>query len=556
VGKLQSNLAHQKIHMNIRTHHRPLATAARSPASPKLTPARFGIVRGPNRSAVAPGYFVSRVGRARHWFAAAALCFLAGNAHAQLVSTVVMQGLENPRALAFSADGSLYVTEAGTPITPVASTLSLTVRGETFFFGTTGAISRLSAGVQSRVLTSLPMLYSPTSGTITGAHGIGFSAAGDMYFTVGLGANPAQRTGPMSALGLLMRLPAASGTPQVVADISAFEGANNPDAGLIDTNPYQLAVLSDRVLIADSGANAVLQTSFAGVTSLVTVLPPTPSGGEPVPTGIAVGSDGLAYASQLTSAPFPRGSASVYRLDSAAPTKVATGFTNAIDLKLGPDGLLYVIEITHNGLTSGSPTGGLWQINPQTGASTLLMTDGLTRPTALAFDRAGNLYIADRGVIPGAGQVLRITAEQLTKSTLLLAPRGILNAATRGRTGTGADPLILGFVVGVDTKQMLIRGVGPGLAPYGISAPVSDPKITLYDSAGRIVAENDNWSSGSAASTAALMAATSKTGAFPFTANSLDAALLATLTTGTYTVYLTGVANVSGVGMIEVYEVP
>ena len=485
-----------------------------------------------------------------------ALGLLAGHAHAQLTPTVVMQGLENPRAIAFGPDGALYVTEAGTPITPGAGTPSLSVRGQTYYYGTTGAISRLNAGVQSRVLSALPMLFSPTSGEIAGAHGIGFSAAGDMYFTLGLGASPAQRTGPMTALGLLMRLPAGATTPQVVADIAAFEGTNNPDGGAIDTNPYQLAVLSDRVLITDAGANAILQTTFAGVTSLVTVLPALPGGGDSVPTGIAVGSDGAVYATQLTSVPFPVGGASVYRLAGSTATKVAAGLTNAIDMKFGPDGMLYVVEITHNSLLSGSPTGGLWQINPATGASTLLMTDGLTRPTALAFDRTGNLYIADRGVIPGAGQVLRFAADQIAKSTQFLSQRGLLNASTRGRTGTGAEPLLLGFVVGVDAKQMLIRGVGPGLAAYGIAAPSADPKITVYDGAGRIVVENDNWSASGAASTAALTAAAGKTGAFPLSANSLDAALLATLTPGAYTVQLSAASSASGLALIEIYEVP
>ena len=108
----------------------------------------------------------------------------------------------------------------------------------------------------------------------------------------------------------------------------------------------------------------------------------------------------------------------------------------------------------------------------------------------------------------------------------------------------------------VDAKQMLIRGVGPGLAAYGIAAPSADPKITVYDGAGRIVAENDNWSVGGAASTAALTAAAGKTGAFPLSVNSLDAALLATLTPGAYTVQLSAASSASGLALIEIYEVP
>jgi hypothetical protein len=48
-------------------------------------------------------------------------------------------------------------------------------------------------------------------------------------------------------------------------------------------------------------------------------------------------------------------------------------------------------------------------MDPATGLADLLMTEGLLAPTAMAFDENGTLYIANRGLMPGQGQVLMFT---------------------------------------------------------------------------------------------------------------------------------------------------
>ena len=148
-------------------------------------------------------------------------------------------------------------------------------------------------------------------------------------------------------------------------------------------------------------------------------------------------------------------------------------------------------------------------------------------------------------------------AGQIMRSALLPQPgSGVINLALRGRTGTGGETLIAGFVVGAGSRQVLIRGIGPALVPFGVTGALADPRVILYDGAGRIVAENDNWSSGGATVSAALTAAAGRAGAFPLTANSLDAALLTMLAPGSYTVHLSGASTASGVALIEAYEVP
>lgn len=345
--------------------------------------------------------------------------------------TVLMSGLNNPRGLALGSDGTLYVTEAGAAFTPTSSTPSVIIRGSPNFYGTTGSISSLQNGAQSTIVSGLPMLYNPANGEVTGAHGIGVNAAGDLYFTIGLGTDPAARTGPLANLAQLMRLPAGGGAAQAVADLGAFELANNPAGGPLDSNPFQLALTAGGVVLADAGANAILNVTTAGATSLLTTLPALPSGGDAVPTGVTLGLDGAWYFSQLTGFPFPVGGSSVYRLSGGVLSAIATGFTNAIDLETGPNGKLYVLEHAHNGLLSGNPTGGLWEVDPTTGAKSLLLTTGLVSPTALAIGGDGTFYIANQGTGTGVGQVVSYRVPDAGSTGLLAGVAFLMLVAMR-----------------------------------------------------------------------------------------------------------------------------
>jgi hypothetical protein len=130
----------------------------------------------------------------------------------------------------------------------------------------------------------------------------------------------------------------------------------------------------------------------------------------------------------------------------------------------------------------------------------------------------------------------------------------LVNIATRARAGSGDDALIAGFVVsGSVPKRLLVRGVGPGLAQFGVEDVLSRTEIAVF-SGDRVVTRNSGWSAGP--EPAAIAAAASKVGAFSLQSGSADSALLAFFAPGAYTAQLTGPANVSGNALIEVYEVP
>jgi septal ring-binding cell division protein DamX len=75
----------------------------------------------------------------------------------------------------------------------------------------------------------------------------------------------------------------------------------------------------------------------------------------------------------------------------------------------------------------------------------------------------------------------------------------------------------------------------------------------VYDSSGHIVASNTGW--GTAANSAAIASAAASLGAFALAPGSADCAMLISLPAGAYTVQVSGVDNLTGVALAEVYEV-
>lgn len=132
------------------------------------------------------------------------------------------------------------------------------------------------------------------------------------------------------------------------------------------------------------------------------------------------------------------------------------------------------------------------------------------------------------------------------------SPR-LTNVSTLSRTGAGEDALSVGFVIaGTGSRTVLVRGVGPGLAAVGLTSGfVSDPRLTLFSAAGVAVHGNDDWGG-----TLALRAGFASVGAFSLPIDSRDAALVAVLTPGGYTVEVGSGENIPGLALIEVYELP
>lgn len=121
----------------------------------------------------------------------------------------------------------------------------------------------------------------------------------------------------------------------------------------------------------------------------------------------------------------------------------------------------------------------------------------------------------------------------------------LANISTRALVGTSYNVTIGGFIIGTNGGRVLIRGLGPSLSAFGITNPLPDPVVELYNFNGDILASNDNWKS-------TEQAAIQNTTIPP--SNDLEAALLATLPQGSYTAILRGKNGATGVGIVEIYS--
>ncbi len=335
---------------------------------------------------------------------------------------VVVHGLNNPRGLDFGPSGLLYVAEAGAGGTgPCFSG----PEGGEVCLGDTGSLTRvdLSRRVQERIVSGLPSIAARDGSQAIGPVDVSVFNDSQINIIIGMGGNPADRPDPN--LGQLMQGRAYWGF-RSIADVAAYEGTADPDGGEIDTNPYGLLALPDKQIVADAGGNDLLQVDSKGHITTLAVFPDRlvlappflgmPPGAtipmQAVPTSVALGPDGAYYVGQLTGFPFPAGAANVWRVPAGGgtPTVYASGFTNIIDLAFAKDGSLYVLEIAKDGLLAageGLPVGALIRVAPD-GAQTEIASEGLLAPGGVTVGPDGGLYVTNKSILAGAGEVVRI----------------------------------------------------------------------------------------------------------------------------------------------------
>ena len=106
--------------------------------------------------------------------------------------------------------------------------------------------------------------------------------------------------------------------------------------------------------------------------------------------------------------------------------------------------------------------------------------------------------------------------------------------------------MIGGFIItGNTSKKVVIRGLGPSLASFGITDFLADPVLELRSQSGALLQQNDNWKDSQQAEIQSLGLAPS---------DDRESAMVTTLAPGNYTALLTGKGGTTGVGTVEVYD--
>jgi glucose/arabinose dehydrogenase len=152
--------------------------------------------------------------------------------------------------------------------------------------------------------------------------------------------------------------------------------------------------------------------------------------------------------------------------------------------------------------------------------------------------------IRGQGNATGVGLVEVYDVDRATASRLG-------NISGRASVQTGSNALFAGFIVGnnVGAANVVVRGLGPSLAQSGITNPLLDPTLELHDNNGTLLIGNDNWQDD-----ASQAARISSAGLAP--ANPVESAVFASLLPGTYTAIVAGKNGGTGVGLVEVYNLP
>lgn len=288
-----------------------------------------------------------------------------------------------------------------------------------------------------------------TFDSYTPLQGIAPIGAGNAFVTTG-GADLAEH-------GELYRV--SNGNARMVADLGAYEIANDPDANFgvqwkdqkceaIDgfsagpqNNPFKVATFSgNTALVADAAGNTLLSATSTGHIDWKAIFtPPVDENGDylvrwyaedeegepipcyvqPVPTSVAIGPDGYIYVGELTGAlaedeGLPIGLSRVWKIpadannvvcevDSGPCEVLIDGLTSVIDIVVGPDGLLYVVEFDEMSwiasFAPGLAAGGTITAYELNGSLVEVVASGLSFPSAITFDKKGNLWLLENNNI-------------------------------------------------------------------------------------------------------------------------------------------------------------
>jgi CSLREA domain-containing protein len=217
--------------------------------------------------------------------------------------------------------------------------------------------------------------------------------------------------------------------------------------------------------------------------------------------------------------------------DDAAPTPTATATATATPTS------------TPTATATSTPSATATSTPTATATSTPTAT-ATVAPTATATATATATPKATATATATATPTATATATPTATPTA--TAQQTLNIATRLRVETGDNAMIAGFIItGNSNKNVVVRGMGPSLAVFGLTGLLQDPVVELRSSNSSLFT-NDNWKD----TQRSLIEGTN----FQPSDDRESVIIMNNLPPANYTATLTGKNNTTGLGLVEVYD--
>jgi hypothetical protein len=488
------------------------------------------------------------------------------------------------------SDAALLTVTATAPVITNSPLTAAATVGTAFNFAisasgspTTYSAAPLPAGLTiaaaTGVITGTPTTVGTTSVLLGATNGTGTGNATLTITVTAAGAAPSITNNPLTAAGTV-------GTPfsfiVTASGLPTSYGANPLPAGLaivsatgaITGSPTQAGVTVVQISATNSAgtqtAALTLTIANASVVPIITNLALTPAGTVGIPFSFPIVASGTPTSYGATGLPVGLTLNTTTGVITGVPTAAGTSVvtltatnssgtaTTTIVIKVG---LSTVTPIITSATTAPGTIGTTFvtYLIAATGVPTSYTATGL--PAGLTLD---SLTGAINGTPTVTGTfVVVITATNSVGTstasvTITIAPvlsSRIINFSARAVSGPGDQGLIMGFVVSGNGKNLLVRGVGQGLAAFGVVNFLADPLLTLYNGANAI-ATNDDWQTTIAGQPDNGQVATvaTRVGAFPLLSGSKDSALLTVFNDGAHTTSLVRPNGTTGVALTEIYD--
>ena len=398
---------------------------------------------------------------------------------------------------AIGLDGSVTGTIIGVTGASLSGTRAPDTGATQAVAGYFQASAPLNSATTLVIAGAAGQVFALTRTATTADAGLGtISAAGNFTITT---ASQGSITGTVTAS--TGQLAASASTPQ--GQITTFTGASE---GVLATQ--RLSSISTRARVGTGDSVVIAGFIITGQESKAVLIRAV----GPTLTNFAV--SGAVAAPKLD----------LYRIGTSAPIATNTGWTTSGNTAA---------------ITAAAARSGAFALGANSADSAILTTLAPGTYTAI-MSSANNT--------PGIGLV-----EVYDLSNPLVGQR-MVDISTRAAVGTGDNVLIAGvYVAGSVPKRVLIRAIGPGLAPY-LSGGLALPQLALFrGTQATPVAQNAGWSVSPDAN--AIAAASAQVAGLALTTG--DAAMIVSLDPGVaYTAQVTGANGSSGIGLVEIYELP